>query len=143
MADLSITTPDDATVVITAVVPRAQHEAYLAFTDVQKLAHWFWPERFEPAYELDVTPGGMWRVRSEVIDTGFTAVFGEVVADERLAMSWQWDGDEAISKVEIGFAAAGEAATTVTLTHSDNASVEVRTEHSSGWTDCLSRLIAL
>jgi uncharacterized protein YndB with AHSA1/START domain len=142
MPELTIATPDDATVIVTATVPMTLDATYRAFTDARQLAHWFWPEDLQASYQLDVVPGGMWRTRSEIADTGFTAVFGEVEPRERLAMTWEWDGNQSISKVEIRFAAADEG-TTVTVTHSDNATVQERDAHRAGWTDCLSRLVAL
>lgn len=142
MATISSDTPDDATAVVTASVGLPVEIAFRAFTDRRQLALWYWPERFETSYELDPTVGGIWRGRSEIISTGFTAVFGEVVANERLAMTWQWDDDESISKVEIGFAATTDGST-VTVTHSDNESVTARDEHRAGWTDCLTRLTGL
>ncbi|HEY7009458.1 MAG TPA: SRPBCC domain-containing protein [Jatrophihabitantaceae bacterium] len=142
MPELTIATPDDATVIITATVPMTLDAAYRAFTDARQLAHWFWPETLQASYQLEVVPGGMWRTRSEIADIGFTAVFGEVEPRDRLAMTWEWDGNDSISKVEIGFAAAAEG-TTVTITHSDNATPQERDAHREGWTDCLSRLVAL
>jgi uncharacterized protein YndB with AHSA1/START domain len=139
VAEISSDTPDDATVVVTAAVPMTVAAAWDEFTDVHRLAQWFWPERLQSSYEIDARVGGMWRVRSEEISMGFTAVFGEVVPNERLAMTWQWDEDDSISKVEITFAAADDGAV-VTVTHSANPSVELRDEHRQGWTDCLGRL---
>jgi uncharacterized protein YndB with AHSA1/START domain len=137
--DITIATPDNATVVVTATVPMTLDATYRAFTDVHQLAHWFWPESLQASYQLEVTPGGMWRTRSELNDAGFTAVFGEVEPRERLAMSWQWDGEDAITRVEIGFAAARDG-TAVTVTHSGNPTVQERDGHREGWTESLSRL---
>jgi uncharacterized protein YndB with AHSA1/START domain len=142
MPELTIDTPDDATVVLTAAVARPVEAAYRAFTDIRLLEHWFWPERLQPSYELDVQVGGIWRARSEVIDAGFTAVYGEVVQNQRLAMSWEWDGEDAITKVQIDFASTGDDSTVI-VTHGDNPTITARDEHRVGWTDCLGRLLEI
>ena len=142
MAEVTSDTPDDATVVVTADVPLPVRTAFHAFTDARRLALWYWPARLQTSYEIDASVGGMWRARSEVIDMGYTAVFGEVVPDERLAMTWQWDDDADISKVEIDFAPT-DTGTRVTVTHSDNPDIAARDQHRQGWTDCLTRLAAL
>jgi uncharacterized protein YndB with AHSA1/START domain len=135
-------TPDEATVVLTVDLAVPPDSAYRAFTDPVVLARWFWPARLDAVYQLEPTVGGLWRARSEVLGIGFSAVYGEVSAGERLAMSWQWDDDEAISKVDLAFSPAA-AGSTVRVTHSANPSVAAREEHRVGWTDCLGRLIAL
>jgi uncharacterized protein YndB with AHSA1/START domain len=139
---ISSDTPDDATVVVTAAATLPIDDAWRALTDANRLAQWYWPPRLQASYEIDAQVGGVWRVRSEVISMGFTAVFGEVVPPERLAMTWQWDEGDAISKVEIGLVAT-DAGTAVTVTHSANPTVAARDEHRQGWTDCLARFVEL
>ncbi len=142
MAEISAQSRDDATVVITAHLPLTRDAAFRAFTEAAELDRWFWPDRLQASVMVEPTVGGAWRARSDVIGMGFTAVFGQVVADERLAMSWQWDQDDAISTVDIDFAQDGDGSV-VTITHGANPTVEARDEHQAGWTDCLARLAEL
>jgi uncharacterized protein YndB with AHSA1/START domain len=134
--------PDDATVVLTANVPLDRAAAFRAFTDPAELGRWFWPARLQADITVEPAVGGVWRARSEVIGMGFTARFGQIVPDERLVVSWQWDDDDAVSDVVVDFADAG-GGSTVTLTHGANPTVAARDEHRAGWTDCLGRLAQL
>jgi uncharacterized protein YndB with AHSA1/START domain len=140
-------TPDDATVVVTAVVPAAAQRVFDAFTDPAELARWWWPERFATTYEVDARPGGAFHIVStglpEGQNMGIRGAYLEVDAPRRLAMTWTWDGNDDETRVVIELRPLDERRTEVAVTHSANASVEARDNHGLGWHDCLARLVEL
>jgi uncharacterized protein YndB with AHSA1/START domain len=133
-------TPDDKTVVATVTVDAAPERVFTAFTDPVELAVWFWPRRFDTSYRLDVREGGEFHVRSDSMDLGVRGRYVEVRPPSRLAMTWQWDGEDELSHVLVELTALAKG-TLVTVTHSANPSVEARDGHAQGWRDCLGRLV--
>lgn len=136
-------TPDDKTVIATVTVDAAPERVFAAFTEPAELAAWFWPPRFETAYRLDVREGGEFRLRSDTMDLGVRGRYLEVRPSDRLAMTWQWDGEDEQSHVLIELRDAGEGRTIATVTHSASPTVQARDGHAQGWQHCLARLVEL
>jgi uncharacterized protein YndB with AHSA1/START domain len=136
-----IETPDDKTVIATVTVDAAPGRVFAAFTDPGELAAWFWPARFATTYRLDVREGGEFHVRSAAMDMGVRGRYLEVRPPARLAMTWQWDGEDEQSHVLVEFVATGVGRTLVTVTHGANPTVAARDGHAQGWRDCLDRLV--
>jgi uncharacterized protein YndB with AHSA1/START domain len=70
------------------------------------------------------------------------AVGGEyriVEPTDRLVFTWQWDGEDAETLVEIRLAPQADG-THLTLAHGGFATADARDEHAQGWQDCLERL---
>jgi uncharacterized protein YndB with AHSA1/START domain len=137
-------TPDNETVVVTAVVPASKDRVYRAFTDPVELARWWWPERFATTYEIDARPGGAFRVATSALpedqSMGVHGTYLEL-SPTRLALSWQWEGVDEITKVAIELEALDEVRTQVVVTHSASPSTDARDAHGQGWHDCLTRLV--
>ena len=134
-------TPTDDTVVARAIVAADPTVVWEDFTDADALLAWFWPGRLDPVVEVTPEVGGGMRVLGQAIDMGFTAVFKEVEPPHRFLTSWQWDGDDAVTAVELQLVAADEG-TEVVVTHSEHPNAESVRDHVAGWTDCLGRLVA-
>src|SRR4029079_14603208 len=109
------------------------------FTDADALLAWFWPARLGPVVEVTPELGGGCRVVAVSVDVGVTGVFKEVEPPHRFITSWQWDGDDATTEVEVLLVEA-DGGTEVVVTHTGNATEQAAQDHLAGWSDCLGRL---
>ena len=133
------TAPD--TLVARATVAADPTTVWQDFTDAEALHGWFWPERLDAVVEVTPEIGGGLRVVSQAIDLGVTGRFREVEEPYRFTTSWQWDGDEDTTDVEVTLV-ADDVGTEVVVTHSANPTEQALADHVAGWTDCLGRLVA-
>ena len=86
----------------------APDRVWRAWTDPQALSVWFGPG--EPnsvtLAELDVRPGGRYRIRFHTQDGEeheVSGIYEEVVAERRLVFSWAWRSTpERVSRVTLG-----------------------------------------
>jgi uncharacterized protein YndB with AHSA1/START domain len=99
-----------------------------------------------PEIEMDVRTGGSYSITMLMPDGErmiVTGVYREVVAPERLSMTWRWQeddpADEYDSLLTLEFNDLG-GKTEVVLTHAQLASVESRDRHEGGWTAILDQL---
>ena len=140
---MSVTTeiPSPDTVVARASVAADPLTVWADFTEPDALLAWFWPDRLDPVVEVTPEVGGGLRVVGQAIDMGLTGVFKEVEPPHRLTTSWQWDGDDDTTEVEVVLV-EGDDGTEVVVTHSGNPTQQAVQDHATGWSDCLARLVA-
>ncbi len=131
-------------IVRTFAAPR--EAVFRAWTDPAQVAKWWGPKDFTvPEIAMDVRPGGKWRtcMRSpDGADLYVRGVFREIVAPERLVLTWAWEtdgepGHETVITVEF-HERGGE--TELILTQELFEAVEGRDNHRQGWTssfECL------
>jgi uncharacterized protein YndB with AHSA1/START domain len=100
-----------------------------------------------PSAEADVRAGGRYRVQMseggsdcEFHTTG--GIYREVVPNERLVFTWQWEGSDLETVVTLDFKALSENETELTLTHEGFDSEDTRDKHGQGWDGCLANLEA-
>jgi len=133
------------TVVISVTVEVPRERIFRAFTDPETLATWFWPQRFGTRFVCDLRPGGAFGIHADGLpagqDMGVTGVYQAFEAPARVAMSWQWTGESAVSHVAVELSRVGENRTDVVVRHSANPSTTARDDHEQGWRDCLGRLV--
>jgi uncharacterized protein YndB with AHSA1/START domain len=134
-------------VTLARAVNGSREQAWEAWTRPELLARWWWPERFQTRYEVDLRSGGAYRFRTvELPDIGILSLAGtyqEVSAPERLVYTWRWENvDELPTVVTVRFEERGQG-TQIHVTHEGFPSEEERDNHVVGWTDCLDRLEAL
>ena len=116
-----------------------------ALTTPEGIAGWWGPDAGPVlAAETDLKVGGRFRVRFRMLDGSEHESHGEyleLVAGERLAMSWRWlDGEDAgLSRVEIDLRPTPDG-TLLTFTHSRLQDEETRQSHEEGWTGALDKL---
>ena len=116
-----------------------------ALTTAEGIAHWWGPDAGPVLLaETDVRVGGRFRVRFRMLDHSEHESGGEyleVVRSQRLAMSWQWAGDDDTgeSLVEIDLRATADG-TELTFTHSRLRDEATRISHQGGWTGSLDKL---
>lgn len=119
---------------------------YAAWTDASLMRRWFAPgEMTVPEAEADVRVGGRYRVRMsesgsdcEFHTTG--GVYREVVPNERLVFTWQWEGSDLETLVTLEFTALAADETELTLIHEGFDNEDTREKHGHGWDGCLAKL---
>jgi uncharacterized protein YndB with AHSA1/START domain len=137
----------DRTLVITRVLDAPPSLVFKAWTEPEHVRHWWGPKGFKTTHRnLDVRPGGKWRVcmRSpEGVDYWAQGVYREVVEPERLAFTWAWEKPEGTpgreTLVTVNFARHG-AGTMLTFRQAEFETVKDRDEHEGGWSESFDRL---
>lgn len=119
---------------------------YSAWTEPERMGHWFCPAQSEVLYaESSTRVGGKYRVIMRTPDGEKHTAFGEyllVVPNEKLVFSWQWVSEpEVVSEVTVTFESDGNA-TDLTLTHELLPTESSRDGHREGWTGALENLAA-
>lgn len=129
---------------LTRLLGAPRERVWQAWTAPEGLARWWWPERFQTTYEVDLRQGGRYHFRTvDLPDIGVLSLAGtflEVSPPERLEYTWRWEQDlDTESQVTAEFAARG-GQTDVHVVHTGLVSTQDRDNHILGWNDCLDRL---
>lgn len=115
-----------------------------AWTNARQLQLWFAPGDMRvPEAAADVRPGGRYRIVMERADGEQRVVTGEyrdVVPNQRLAFTWQWEGSKDITLVELAFKALDPDNTELRLVHSQFTAAQDRDMHGQGWAGCIAKL---
>jgi uncharacterized protein YndB with AHSA1/START domain len=115
-------------------LPYPLGRVWSALTDAAALAGWFWPERLQAVADVDLQPGGAWRIAG--LGIAVSGRYAEVELAHRLVSTWQWDGDDLVTTVTMTLATGTE----LTLIHTGFPDEAARDDHVKGWSDCLDRL---
>jgi uncharacterized protein YndB with AHSA1/START domain len=122
-----------------------------AWTNPRVLERWWAaaPTWVDPAAEVDLRPGGTYRLSMRDTESGSVQTVGgeytEVRPPERLAYTWTWEGAPELmrgsegTRVVVEFVEEDEG-TEVVLTHSGFADDRIRDLHAGGWSGCLDNL---
>ena len=121
---------------------------YAAWTDAEQIKRWFAPGTMSvPMAEADARQGGRYRVQMSEGDgdcafhtTG--GVYREVIPNQRLVFTWQWEGSDLETLVTLEFKSLSANETELTLIHEGFDSEETRDKHRQGWGGCLAKLEA-
>ena len=135
--------------VITRTFDAPRELVFQAWTDPHHAREWWGPVNYPARHvEMDVRPGGAWRMclrstegKPELWQGG---VFREVVAPERLVFTFAWEeeGERGMETlVTVTFAEAG-GKTRMTFRQTPFQSVEERDGHDWGWNSAFDRLDA-
>jgi len=119
-------------------------ETWTAWTEPELVARWFAPGTMQAeVLDYDVRSGGKYRIRMRNDDDSthtVTGKFVEVVPQQRLVMSWAWEGDATTqSKVQVEFEAS-DRGTRIRILHEGLPNKESAARHSEGWIGCLDNL---
>ena len=139
----------ELTIEHTFAAPRPR--VFEAWSSPEVLLRWWGagPDWTSPAVEIDLRPGG--RYRLSMTDPGAGAVYTvggeyiEVAPPERLVYTWVWEtpgsptGD-LTTLVTVEFREAPGDRTTVILTHTGFDDTDQRNRHDEGWRACLANL---
>lgn len=95
-ATTTFSTPTDREIATERVFEAPRERVYAAFTDPALIPRWWGPRRMTTIVdEMDVRVGGRWRfVSSEPDgpDQAFKGVYREIVPNERIAQTFEWEG---------------------------------------------------
>jgi uncharacterized protein YndB with AHSA1/START domain len=123
-----------------------REKVYAAWTDPQKIVHWFGPSTVREGSlqaETDLRVGGRFRISfygedGEYFQVG--GVYREIVPNARLVFSWAWHTTpERESQVTVSLLPEG-AGTLLTLHHEQFFDEAARDSHARGWTALLEKL---
>jgi uncharacterized protein YndB with AHSA1/START domain len=121
-------------------------KVYQAWTQKDGISQWFAPGKdFKTIiHELDVRPGGRYRVEMQSPDGKNHIVAGtyrEVQPPDRLVFSWSWETEPQHGETEVTLEfASAQKGTELTLTQRFFPTRSARDEHNKGWDGCLNRL---
>lgn len=159
-----MTTNDNATlgdqpiITITRVFDAPRELVYKAWTDPERLAQWWGPHGFtNPVCEVDLRPGGIWRIDMQGPDGTIypnKGVYQEIVAPERLVYSdvvdegeTAWGETPPPSSTNTVMFEEDDGKTVVTLVtrlpSSEARDAMVEMGAIAGWTESMERLEAL
>lgn len=132
---------------LSRLYPVAPEKVWRAWTDPQALSAWFGPG--EPnsvtLAEIDLRPGGRWRIGFRTPDGEAHEVGGEyveVVPPEKLVFSWAWHSTpERVSRVTLLLRAA-EGGTALDFRHERFFDQAARDGHAHGWSLTFEKLDA-
>jgi uncharacterized protein YndB with AHSA1/START domain len=121
-------------------------KVYAAWTDPQKIVHWFEPSTVREGSlqaETDLRVGGRFRISFYSEDGEYFQVGGvyrEIVPNARLVFSWAWHTTpERESQVTVSLLPEG-GGTLLTLHHEQFFDEAARDSHARGWTALLEKL---
>ena len=117
-----------------------------AWSSSTEVSRWFAPGDMRvPEANIDFRPGGRYRIVMQETDGAqhiVTGEYHEIVPNRRLAFTWQWEGSDAVTFVELEFNAIDAQRTDLKLVHTRFATEEQRDHHGKGWGGCLVNLRA-
>ncbi|MCJ8271243.1 MAG: SRPBCC domain-containing protein [Psychrosphaera sp.] len=117
---------------------------FRAWSNIEVLKRWFAPGNMTVAEATaQVKEGGQYRIVMQDDDGSQFIVGGqykEVVTDQRLVFTWQWENSPNITLVTILFSALDAGRSALELVHSEFADEEQREKHQQGWYGCLANL---
>ena len=135
--------------VIERTFAAAQARVFEAWTSPEVLRRWWGagPDWTSPAVEIDLRPGGRYRLSMQDPSGVVRSVGGEYVEIDpprRLAYTWAWEShgaeNDAATLVTVEFRKVSPGETAVTLTHTGFADGERRDLHREGWELCIANL---
>lgn len=117
-----------------------------AWTTAEGLATWWWAHLPGTTYAVDARVGGGYRIEATAAGFGVTGEFLEVVAPERLVLSWSWLDDGVpgpVERVELTFTEVA-GSTRLDLVHTGPwTTPQPAEDYRVGWTQTLDGLAAL
>lgn len=135
---------------ITRFIRAPRERVFDAFVTAETMSAWQCPRGMRvAAATADARVGGAWRVEMRARDGSSHVVGGryrELQRPDRLAYSWQWQGDGPMPGIETQVEVvlvARDGGTELRLVHSGFPTEAQRDAHGHGWDSCLNRLTDL
>jgi uncharacterized protein YndB with AHSA1/START domain len=141
-----------AALVVRRVIHATAEKLFAAWTQPEQLVEWWGPEGVAcPAAQIDLRPGGAYRIANRFSDgtlVWIAGVFEVVERPHRLVYTWQLEPASTqpldspatrSERVTVCFV-AHDASTEVIVTHERIGDETARTGHERGWTGCLEGL---
>jgi len=131
-------------------IPSSPNELFTLWIELEHVARWWAPDGYKAAvHDLDVRPGGRWRIvlrgsgGRELAMGGFYHI---VEPPQRLAFSWTWEEEPGTrgseTEVTVSFEPV-QGGTRLVLVHQNFHSKDARDRHSVGWSASFDRLTDL
>ena len=136
MSDMDAT---ETTLRLERFIPSSPEDLFALWIEPEQLARWWAPEGYEAAvHDLDVRPGGRWRIVLRGAggrEIAMGGVFQIVEPSRRLAFSWAWDEAPAtpsdVTQVTASFEPV-PGGTRLVLEHQNFGDQDVRDRHPGG-----------
>ena len=129
-------------VVVTRVINAPCEMVFRAWTDPQQMVQWWSPENIEcRSVDADLKIGGAYRIHmvSEKGDHIAVGNYREIIPNQRLQFTWQWENDAMPdSVVTVDFENLGKT-TRLTLTHEGCPDQEDAADHNRGWNSAIEK----
>jgi uncharacterized protein YndB with AHSA1/START domain len=134
-----------AALVVRRIIRATPEKLFAAWTQPEQLIRWWGPDGVScPTAEIDLRPGGSYRIANRFADGALiwiSGVFEVVEAPHRLVYTWRLEAVSAsIERVSVNFEPC-EAGTEVVVTHERIGSTAARITHERGWNGCLDGLV--
>ena len=138
---------NDCMLEIERLIPAPPERVFEYWTDPDLLVKWFGPENFDiPSTDLDVRPGGKWRIVMRTPEGTLrivTGVYRKIEPPRRLVFTWGWDDDNGVRGHETEVTITLESTpggTRLKLVQQVFQTSEVRNLHNAGWTGSFNKL---
>lgn len=115
----TITTPGEREIRIERIFNAPRARVWRAFTEPDQVKQWWGRGNDLEIVRLEVEPGGHWRFieHGPDGDHGFEGRYGDVVPEQRLVMTFEWDGMPAhVSLDTVEFEDLGDGRTKIVST---------------------------
>ncbi len=135
----------DLSLIVRRTVKGSQDAVFLAWTDARHIKKWWGPGAvYCTQCDVDLRPGGLYRIANKLPDGTTIWITGEFVRIEQpglIEYSWQTGENpeylgETQQRVTVRFVPRGES-TEVIIEHLNSPSQEIRDSHQGGWEGCL------
>ena len=128
------------------LIPSPREVLFARWMEPDQLVKWWAPDGYEAVVrDLDIQPGGRWRISLRRPDGGLVTTSGVyLIVDppRRLAFTWAWEDESGArgpeSEVTVSFEAA-PGGTRIVLRHQRFESGQARDRHNAGWSACFDR----
>ncbi len=123
-------------------VPAPVSQVWHAWTTAEGLSTWWWPHLPDTTYDVDLRPGGSYRIASSVAGIGVTGEYLLLDRPRRIDMTWTWVGEAELrtERVRVDFTETAPDATLVVVRHEVAGGPEAADSYRTGWIDVLTRL---
>jgi uncharacterized protein YndB with AHSA1/START domain len=140
--------PGDRVLSMTREFSAPRRLVYEAWTQPDHLRHWWGPRGFTTlSCEMDLRPGGRWRVRSrspEGTEVAEVGVFREIVPPQRLVFTHAWEdvqGDPGHETLVTVTFTEQAGKTRIDFRQAEFDSIESRDGHEEGWSSAFELLV--
>ena len=119
-------------------------KVYAAWTEPEKIAKWFGPEKIETLRaQADAHVGGRFRIVMRGADGeehDVSGIYREVVPNEKLVFTWAWRSTPERESLVTVLIKPDGSGSLLTLIHEKFFDEAARDRHAEGWAGCLDKL---
>ena len=136
----------DTTLVLSRSFDAPVEKVFGAWTNPEIARKWMAPGEMTAEVDMDARVGGRYRIQMKEPDGNMHITAGEyteVVENERLTYTWQWESSDEETLVTVEFRGSDSDRTEVNITHTRFSTAALRDDHEQGWTSCIAKLEAL